>query len=271
MTQESGHAPREETTPEGLRTLHDAEQLLIQACMERHGFRTWPTPYENPVADDTEFPYAVTDPEWAGRHGYGSDIQRRVGELMRSDPNRRYFGSLSPERRTAAVTALSGPRPVGLLAKLPGGSVVRRSSAGCVSEAERDLYGDLRTWYTVKKITDNLHGLRVKRVMADEEYERSVKDWSACMRKKGYPYATPGEARASALEAVVGGEGRGDEIRTAVAEARCAADSGLTGTARRLDERYERSISRQYRKEISTRRALEAAALPRATNALSEH
>lgn len=269
LAQAGGLAPKEETTREGLRTLHDAEQLLIQSCMKRHGFRTWPTPFENPVPG-AEYPYVITDLDWARRHGYGSDIQQRVGELMRSDPNRRYFDSLSPERRTTAITILSGPRPARLIAKLPGGSVVRRSSAGCLSEAERDLYGDLRTWYTVKKITDNLYGFRVKQVITDADYKRSVKDWSSCMRKNGHTYATPGQARGSALAAVADGGGRSDETRTAVDETRCAADSGLIGTVRRLDEKYQRSIDIQYREEISTRRELETAALPRANEVLSE-
>ncbi|MEW9552581.1 hypothetical protein [Nonomuraea sp. NPDC050783] len=260
----AGEAPRGRTGVPESAVLDLAEQLLVRDCMKAHGFQVWLIRRDElPVDSLRAFPYAVTDLNWAKRHGYGGDQRAEAAKLAAADPNKRYFDSLSPSDKARARAALNGAAPVGLEAELPLGGTMRRSDQGCVSQAERRLYGDLRGWYRAKKVVEQLTPLRVGRVMKDPRFGRSVARWSACMRAHGHPYADPAEARQAALPPN-GATDRAKEIAVATAEAACAAESGLTATIHRLDRQYEREISARYRPFLDAKRALELAALPRA-------
>jgi len=262
---EQRESPPRAVTSHDEETLHRAKELLLRDCMRRQGFTTWLTPPKSPLSEDVTFPYAITDVGWARRHGYGSGLRDRIAELRKTDPNWRYFQGLSPERRAAALTALNGVRAHGLEARLPTGGVVRRSDSSCTSQAERQLYGDLKTWYRVEKVTGSLESLRVGKVMADTRFAGAVRRWSACMRARGHPYADPAQARSDALQAP------GKEIPVAVAEATCATDAGLTAAVHRLEAQYKRDIDQQYRVDLTTKRELQRAALPRATAVIAAH
>lgn len=264
----SDFAPREISTTEREK-LHEAEQLLIQKCMERYGFKTWPTPASSSLPDGFDFPYVITDEKWARRHGYGSEVYEGIALSRQRDPNQRYFSKLSPERRAAALVALNGPEPTGLSVRIPTGGVLRRSDQSCISEAESTLYGDLRTWYRVKKVTESLSSLRTSRTLKDERFKAATRPWALCMREHGHPYATPEEARSAALRGADGREGRAKEVRIAITEARCATESGLGDTAHRLDQQYKAAIEKQYSSEFKTKCEMESEALPRAAEIIT--
>jgi hypothetical protein len=207
--------------------------------------------------------YVVDDVAWARRHGFGSDLERRAAKLGRSDPNVRYFLSLSPSRKNAALRALNGARPEGLEARLPSGIVARRSDSSCTSQAERELYGDLQGWYRASKVAGSLFGVRVGRVMAHPSVVAATRRWATCMRVKGHPYSSPSQARYGATRSG-GSRHRMTERRIAVAEATCARVTGLSVTARRLDRMYAAAVRDQYRADIAVARGLQLAALRRA-------
>ncbi|MEV4815980.1 hypothetical protein [Micromonospora tulbaghiae] len=246
-----------------------ATQVLIRDCMQRRGFRYWPVPRQ-PVPELREFPYVLDDVSYARRYGYGGALERRLQEAMAADPNARYVRDLPPERGAAAVRAVNGDpgEPDALRATLPAGGVLRRSSHSCTSEAERQLYRDLPAWYRATKVTDNLAGLRVGRVLADPRYADGVRAWRRCMRAAGHDVADPASARASVPEPTAGSATPG-EIRLAVAEATCAARTGLGPLARRLDAEHRGALDRRFRTEVTERLRLEAAALPRARAVLA--
>ncbi|MFD4206924.1 hypothetical protein ACFWRG_13140 [Micromonospora tulbaghiae] len=246
-----------------------ATQVLIRDCMQRRGFRYWPVPRQ-PVPELREFPYVLDDVSYARRYGYGGALERRLQEAMAADPNARYVRELPPERGGAAVRAVNGDpgEPDALRATLPAGGVLRRSSHSCTSEAERQLYRDLPGWYRVTRITDNLAGLRVGRVLADPRYADGVAAWRRCMRAAGHDVADPASARASAPEPASGSVTPG-EIRLAAAEATCATRTGFGRLARRLDAEHRRALDRRFHTEVAERLRLEAAALPRARAVLA--
>ncbi|WP_432119998.1 hypothetical protein [Streptomyces sp. bgisy032] len=243
-------------------TLHEAEEVLTRACMASHGFTTWVVP-RRPLPDDRDFPYVVDDLRWASRHGYGSDLSAQREKLRTSDPNRRYFAGLTSSEQRRALDALHGRKSARhITARDPAGMTVGRVDDGCTAQAQRELYGDLETWFRVTTVTDALAALRSRMTAGDAEFTKSVEDWSACMRARGFPYTTPQETRA-AFNADRG-ISREREIRTAVTEARCAASTGLSRTAHRLDERYGKQLRQRYEEEVRTRLTLENEALARA-------
>ncbi|MEV5932996.1 hypothetical protein AB0L56_09640 [Streptomyces sp. NPDC052079] len=243
-------------------TLHEAEEVLTRACMASHGFKTWVVP-RRPLPDDRDFPYVVDDLRWASRHGYGSDLSAQREKLRTSDPNRRYFAGLTSSEQKRALDALHGRKSARhITARDPAGMTVGRVDDGCRAQAQRELYGDLETWFRVTTVTDALAALRSRMTAGDAEFTKSVEDWSTCMRARGFPYATPQETRA-AFNADRG-ISREREIRTAVTEARCAASTGLSRTAHRLGERYGKQLRQRYEEEVRTRLTLENEALARA-------
>ncbi|MEV4800319.1 hypothetical protein AB0K18_09895 [Nonomuraea sp. NPDC049421] len=243
--------------------LYEAEQLLTQSCMRAQGFRIWVVP-RRPIPEDREFPYVVDDAAWAREHGYGGEMQQRRDEVRASDPNRRYFESLSPADQMRGTDALHGRREgQKLQVTLPNGMTLTRYTEGCTARAQKQLYGDLEGWFRAGTITDALSDTVRGKVLAEEEFQASVKDWAACMRKRGFRYATPGESR-RAWGKPSGAATRKKEIRTAVAEAECAKSSGLSGTIHRLEKRQRDLLAAEYTSEYKTRRRLERAALPRA-------
>lgn len=247
--------------------LHEAEETLTRSCMAGKGFKTWVVP-RRPVPDDREFPYVVDDVEWASRHGYGSDILARRAEVRGSDPNRQYFAGLTPAERQRALDTLHGERTGKRVSvRPPNGMTVSRAAGGCAADAQKELYGDLETWFRVLTVTDALETLRSSMTTGDAEFAGLVKDWSACMRVRGLPYKTPQEARAEFLNPDHR-RSRKDEIRVAVIEARCAASSGLSRTAHRLDAQHDKRLRDEYADEVRTRLRLENEALPRARAAV---
>ncbi|MFF3962163.1 hypothetical protein ACFYZI_11395 [Streptomyces griseorubiginosus] len=258
----SGAGTARRVSDDPAQTLHLAEQLLIKSCMERHGYEYWVE--QRPAADGaSRFPYVVDDPAWAARHGYGTDLYRARQEEARRDPNQRYFRSMPADRAPALVSALNGPQPTGLSARLPNGIRVTHSDRGCEAEAERTLYGDLPAWFRATRITDSLGGMRVGLVLNDKRYKAAVVPWARCMKAKGHPYPSPAEARAAAT--------RPDkpwphtkEVRLASAEADCAGAGELAAVAKSLDTEYRAELRRRYPGPTSDLDRLKREALPRA-------
>ncbi|MFD6289234.1 hypothetical protein [Streptomyces sp. NPDC060205] len=251
-----------EPTPQEKSLLYTAGQLLLRDCMGKRGFEYFPVK-ENPVPEAREFRYVLTDLTWAQKHGYGSDIQRELAKVRETDPNQRYFHSLPAKRRAVALTAVNGSDPLSVTAKAPDGVVLRRSAQGCQSEVYRTLYGDLEAWFQATVTDDALAELRYSRVTADPRFAEAVKPWSTCMRTAGHPYASPTKLR-EALRPSQRPLPREEEIEIAVAEARCANDSGLARTTRALDRQYAQNLLKQYHSAVDTRRRLQLAALQRA-------
>jgi hypothetical protein len=268
-TVDKGHSapPPREVTAQEATLLQHAEKIIQRDCMARKGFRIWNTA-ENPLPENREFPYVIDDVAWARKHGYGSDMRRRVEELRRSDPNTRYLRRLSPQRRAAAITALNGDARLGTLeVRLPTGTVVGRSDSGCTAEAERALYGDLKTWFRAKQITTSLSSMGRMRVLNDPRFTAHVRLLAGCMRQHGYRYDDLGQARAAFLDPRTPKE-RAKEIQSAVTEANCANSTGLSRVADQLDREHKEAISKQYHLAYATRFRLQHNAVPRARSAL---
>ncbi|MEV0459567.1 hypothetical protein [Catellatospora methionotrophica] len=266
VTSQGAAAPRPQGVVPGdqAELLHAAEQILIGQCLDDRGFSYWPQP-RNPVPELRDFPYVLDDVDWARRHGFGSELQRRFDEPQPGDPYSGYLRGLSPARRSAFLMALNG-KPGGsgdLVAKLPNGMEVKRSDTSCVSLAEQRLYGDVRAWYQAKRVTDGLGGARVGLVTADPAYTVALHAWSACMRGRGFAYATPDDARAAVPDSTTPGA-FAREVEIAVAEATCAVDSGMAATVASLDRHYAEVVTREQQSAVDTRARLATAALPRA-------
>ncbi|MFB7650424.1 MULTISPECIES: hypothetical protein [unclassified Streptomyces] len=230
--------------------------------MEKKGFEYVPVK-ERPITEARDFPYVIDDVAWARKHGYGTDVERDLAELRRTDPNQRYFRDLPADQREAALKAANGPQPWSMTAKAPDGMLFERSPEGCRSEAERELYGDLEKWFQAKVTVDTLAEIKRTRVIADPRFTEAVKSWASCMRAVGHRYSSPIELRATFSPANKSLP-RSKEISLAVAEAKCAISSGLARTASERDAHYAEKLQEQHQSHIEIQRKLQLSALPHA-------
>ncbi|MFI6480848.1 hypothetical protein ACIBH1_23175 [Nonomuraea sp. NPDC050663] len=220
--------------------LDQAEKRLTGRCMAEEGFVLAAVPYRR------DFPYGVTDERWAAARGYGPP-----GD----DVNGRYLRSLTPQRRSLALTLLHGRDPEGLAAPMPSGGVLTASDTGCVAWAQDELYGDVRAWYRARNVAVALDLQIRQRVTADPAYRAALGRWSACMEAAGHPLAAPAQ--------------EGPPAR-ALAEARCAASTSYGATVQRLHARLLAAAPALFRTEADNKVRLELAALPRARQIMRE-
>jgi hypothetical protein len=248
----------EQLTAADSRVLDQADQILVRACMARHGFRYWLVPAQAGPG----FPGLVSSVGWARRHGFGGEppsVQRAAVAT------RRYLASLSASRRQVYGIVLGGTGPAGpgVTAALPQGGVVGQNTGTCWSDAETVLYRDLPAWFRAQAVTGDLPDLWQPQVLADPAYRRAARRWARCMRDAGYRYPSPASAAAAFGPTAQVPPGAA-EIRTAVAAATCGRGTGLERTVRRLSTRYARPLRARYRADVRTYLRLSLAALPRA-------
>ncbi|MEV4428334.1 hypothetical protein ACN9M0_22525 [Streptomyces sp. R-07] len=254
-------APERELTQAEQLRISDADEVLIEQCMNRAGFSYWTSPRSS-LEESREPGYVNDDVEWARKHGYGSRIAAAADRYRRTNPNGAYRTGLSTERRRAYDEALDGGRRARILtAKLPGGkATVRKRLGGCSEEAERKLYGDPDAWFRADKAVTNLQPLYVPEILRDERFTTALAGWKACMRRAGFAYPDPTAARDAAARA----RDFASETRTAVSEARCARETSLATVARERQTHYLNALRDTYGEELDTHRRLQRGAYERA-------
>jgi hypothetical protein len=244
-----------------LSLLSTAEQLLIRACMQGHGFSYWPIPASQ-FAPVQSYPLVVTSIRWARANGL-SGIP-----VFSSDANQRYYNHLPASRQSAYSNALVGEAggPAVQVA-LPSGGIEGASSQGCEARAESELYGNYRAWFQASTVARDLPLLWLPMILADRRYQRAVGWWSGCMRAKGYRYSSPGLAAAAFQRSASSRLSRA-EVAVAVAEAVCANQTRLTSVLSSLSKEFSAKVKRKYQSSLNAEWRLERNALPRARRLL---
>ncbi|MGW0315644.1 hypothetical protein [Streptomyces flavidovirens] len=165
--------------------------------------------------------------DWAREHGYGSRIQAK---------------------------------------QVPGGATIRKRVGGCTAEAEKQLYGDLETWFRTEKTAGNLQPLYVPQLMADQRFTMAMRAWSRCMERAGHPYKDPGAARQAALQQALNtapGKAFDAERKLAVADATCARDTSLRSIGNQRETHYVNKLRGRYGEVLDTHARLQHKALAR--------
>ncbi|MFV0131979.1 hypothetical protein ACLGIH_01690 [Streptomyces sp. HMX87] len=233
--------------------LNDAEQRLITDCMRGEGFSYTvdPPPPNRSRAPDR--PFGLDDVAWARRHGYGLAADGRSGDRggaaqTPAGSQERYLASLTPERRLAFDRALNGTDREAIVVEVPGRGQILTSADGCQAEARSRLYGDLHRWTEAKAIVVNLGYITWDQVVSEPGYTKALEGWRDCMAARGLPYRSSSEAIgdvASRRPQHTGESARKREMRTAVADAECNRDAGLSRTGTRLLREHVQAAARK--------------------------
>mgnify|MGYP006915918237 CR=1 FL=1 len=154
---------RESMTPER-RQLLIAENELVATCMHKQGFKF--IAYHPPESEVIPVGRG-DDVESRRKNGYSAPRPGQDG--AQGDPNAPYVQSLSTGERDRFDKALFGHDEKKIDIRLPDGSVINSNSDGCVSDARRALYGDLKNYLTVYTVTVNVRGEAGRLTVNDPE------------------------------------------------------------------------------------------------------
>jgi hypothetical protein len=256
--------------------LHLAETVLIARCMAEAGFG-YPLD-RTAVREELTAPPAAPAPiaTWP------SDDERAAGASpapAAAPPRRRtdlerYVEALDPVRRQAFTVALRG-RPsdeAPVEVALPGDLTVRQSRAGCGSDAQRQLYGDLDAYLRGQVTADNLGPIVVAEVTADPAFAAAHRRWRTCLADRGWPVADQAELTERVTETGRNLSPQARERRerdVTVLTARCNRRAALSATARRLTPAAEQRARTRLAPLLTDLSRRQQAALPLARRLLT--
>ena len=121
-----------------------AEDELTKRCMERAGFRFITVPPDQLPVEPKNYQWGRDDVEVARKRGYGLSEKDPFQGFL--DPNAEYKKSLSRSERERYGVTLSGHWENRIEFTLPDGTTFSISGDGCVAEARKKIYGDLRRY-----------------------------------------------------------------------------------------------------------------------------
>lgn len=238
---------------EQFRQLSMAEDKLIQQCMAKAGFKY--TVAIPPEQEEKEPWMRGDDVAKAHKDGYGIWQHRRetANELdpraPRPDPD---TDGLSKSEKERFERTLDGTRRVDF--NVVGGGVMNIAVDGCLAEAQKELYGDIKQWSGVESLATNFKTVALTASSKYPEYKQAEKKWSACMSKSGYRYPTPDEAYDEAYTFYSGiklpSAPLKKEIELAVADATCDKKLGVSALKVKLYDRALKESIEQFEPQI---------------------
>jgi hypothetical protein len=193
---------------DGIRLKQTSAENLVRDCMKMQGFDYVP---QDPVAQQAALVGGrnMSKEDFEKQYGYGITTlfeQRR--QLAVAGPNKAIRDSLSDADRKAYDHALYGDDPTATFADaLDSGDYSRLG--GCLKTATDQVFGGADVLQSLSAKLDELD----QKMRADARMVKAVKDWSACMRTKGFDGLNEQEevdaVLKKKLEEVVGAPGDG--------------------------------------------------------------
>jgi len=237
-------------TQEQYHTVYEAEERLVESCMNEKGFTYIPNSSEDISYLDEE-PEAMTpgDTSAAKIHGYGlaNAIEDGEGgirppESDTQDPNGTILSQLSPSQRDAWDEALMGnvggggesstDSMVSLEDPISGG-IVSWDANSCFAIARAQLFGSIEQLEESEFTKYNLQNQVFTMAEEDVKYKAAIGRWKNCMAAHGYNYDHPDKVSDELVEQYHSGkipinELRASEIAIATVDSRCHQQSSVT-------------------------------------------
>ncbi len=146
----------------------------------------------------------------------------------------------------------------------PGGETGSVSGGGCAGVAKRRIYGSVLNYVLATNGSSDLTAYLLDAVTADPAFSAVVSRWSSCMAGRGFNYSTPENLWNTLAERIDRNRTpamRNLEIRTSVADYRCAGSVALIPTVRALQAHHARYYSMALAGYLAKLTRIEARAL----------
>ena len=160
----------------------------LAACMKKEGFVY--TPQSNSIPADALDGGATDRKTYVDKYGYGISTLIQPPNKHKKDPNAVYLAALSKADRHSYYIALTGsdPEKVGTAPASPIGF----DPKSCVGTITSGVFGNM---LAVQALVTKYNDVD-KRISANTDVVRAMRDWSACMKKGGFTYTKDGDVRA---------------------------------------------------------------------------
>lgn len=216
-------APAEEE----VHAIADATGQMIAQCMAAQGLEYEVGSDYHPGSNTGNY-YGVTDAEVAARHGYRPTWYLDVAPEA-NQPAEGMSGLEENRDEEAYGTALYGPEAnhVQVKEESTGAIVANYDPTSCFGQAMDTYQPEWGQRYAIESLAGDISYQAHQSAYQDPELLSGFEDWSACMTQAGFDFATPDDAYFSTWPGDTPGE---EELRTAVADATCKADTGLNET-----------------------------------------
>jgi hypothetical protein len=166
---------------DGIRLKQTSAENLIRDCMKTQGFDYVP---QDPAAQQAALVggRSLSKEDFEKQYGYGiTTLYEQRRQLAVAGPNKAIRDSLSDADRKAYDAALHGDDPTATFADaLDSGDYSRLG--GCIKQATDQVFGGADVLSSLSAKLDELD----QKMRADARMVKAVKDWSACMRTKGF-------------------------------------------------------------------------------------
>jgi len=166
---------------DGIRLKQTAAENLIRDCMKTQGFDYVP---QDPAAQEAALlgGQGLSKEDFEKQYGYGiTTLYEQRREQAVAGPNKAIRDSLSEADRKAYDKALHGDDPTATFVDaLDTGDYSRLG--GCIKTATDQVFGGAEVLESLSAKLDELD----EKMRADARMVTAVKDWSACMREKGF-------------------------------------------------------------------------------------
>jgi hypothetical protein len=202
---------------DGIRLKQTTAENLMRDCMKAQGFDYVP---QDPVGQQAALVGAqgMSKEDFEKQYGYGiTTLYEQRRKLAVAGPNKAIRDSLSDADRKAYDKALHGDDPTATFADaLDSGDYSRLG--GCIKTATDQVFGGADVLQSLSAKLDELD----QKMRADARMVKAVRDWSSCMREKGFDGLAEQEdvdaVLKKKLEEIVGAPGDGSGTDGAEAE-----------------------------------------------------
>jgi hypothetical protein len=166
---------------DGIRLKQTTAENLIRDCMKTQGFDYVP---QDPAAQQAALVGGrnLSKEDFEKQYGYGiTTLYEQRRQLAVAGPNKSLRDSLSEADRKAYDQALHGDDATATFADaIDSGDYSRLG--GCIKTATDQVFGGADVLSSLSAKLDELD----QKMRADARMVKAVKEWSACMRQKGF-------------------------------------------------------------------------------------
>ncbi|HEV8625872.1 MAG TPA: hypothetical protein VG034_15560 [Acidimicrobiia bacterium] len=166
---------------DGIRLKQTTAENLMRDCMKAQGFDYVP---QDPAGQQAALVGAqgMSKEDFEKQYGYGiTTLYEQRRKLAVAGPNAAIRDSLSDADRKAYDKALHGDDPTATFANaLDSGDYSRLG--GCIKTATDEVFGGADVLQSLSAKLDELD----QKMRADSRMVKAVREWSACMREKGF-------------------------------------------------------------------------------------
>ncbi len=231
--------------------VNNAVELLVQRCMRAKGLVYYPLILTAAqelngigLAGVPQAPIGLAAREANGYGFYSRAVQAAANPGQAGPGREQSYANSAPH---SYLLALLGPENQRVSWTLPGGDSGSSQTGGCRGAAERRVYGSVANRVLATTGLSDLTSQLQDAVTTDPAYTSVIARWSACLARRGYKYANPEDLwnrLSGRIDAAPTPALRNLEIKTSVADYKCAAAVRLVATIRALEDSHARYMSK---------------------------